>query len=216
MSSSSSIEELQSALNTYNDQFAQISAALKEHPDNADLLKVKGDLVEVINLTESLLKAKRKPTNVTPVAAVVSAITQKVQQPSQPKPQTKRPAPQPEPEEDEDEGGDQKEFVIPKKLRLHPTDSEEERERKRKRIKSMKSQFRKKQTEGDRKERTTAWQDFNSKGKKTGLEKKKESIFKSPDSVNGRVGVTGSGKGVTPQNMFNVKTVPKGSGGTNE
>jgi len=197
MSASSSIEELQTALNTYNSNFAQITAALKEAPENADLLKLKSDLVEVIALTESLLKAKRKPTG-TPVASVAAEISSQVQS------KEKKSRPAPPPEEDEDDQHEDKtpgEFVVPRKLRIIPTDTEEEREHKRKRVKALKAQFRKKQQAGgELPERTTAWQQFTNKKQKVGFtERKKESIFKSPDSINGRVGVTGSGKGVTQQ-----------------
>lgn len=79
----------------------------------------------------------------------------------------------------------------------------------------MKSQWKKKQQEGERKEKKNAWQEFNektSKRQRTGfLSTKKESIFKSPDTVFGKVGVTGSGQGVTPSPIFKTTDVKRDS-----
>jgi len=99
-----------------------------------------------------------------------------------------------------------KDFVIPKNLKILPTDSEEVRQNKRRRIHAIKSQFRKKKLEEERNVKKNAWQQFaskTSKGKPGFLSgRTKESIFKSPDTVGGKVGVTGSGKPLTPQLTF--------------
>jgi survival-of-motor-neuron-related-splicing factor 30 len=96
----------------------------------------------------------------------------------------------------------QKEIPIPKNLKILPTDSEEERARKKRKLKSIKSKNRLMKAEEVRDEKKQSWQKFASKksrkvGFLTGM--RKESIFKSPDSVSGKVGVTGSGAGMTPQ-----------------
>jgi len=91
-------------------------------------------------------------------------------------------------------------LVIPEKLQILPTDSDEVRNTKKKKIHAIKSQFRLKKIEEERNSRQQSWQSFKSQAKKkpgflTGHQK--ESIFKSPESVSGKVGVTGSGKSVT-------------------
>jgi survival-of-motor-neuron-related-splicing factor 30 len=97
---------------------------------------------------------------------------------------------------------------IPKSLQILPTDSESVRKAKKKRIKALKAQARLKQAEEERNARKQAWQNFLQQGikrVKTGIVTPKESIFKSPDTVEGKVGVTGSGKGMTPAPQVSYK-----------
>jgi len=98
-----------------------------------------------------------------------------------------------------------KEFVIPDALRLLPTDREEEKARKRRKVKHLKGLW-KQRTQGgegggeDEVEETKNWQAYLKKSKKPKLGMgalKKGSIFKSPDAVDGKVGVMGSGSGMT-------------------
>jgi survival-of-motor-neuron-related-splicing factor 30 len=100
---------------------------------------------------------------------------------------------------------------IPKSLQILPTDSEKVRLMKKKRIKQLKSKTRFQQLEEDTTKKKSSWQDFltagNKKQKVTSAIAPKESIFRSPDSVDGRVGVVGSGKGMTPNPTSNVKPV---------
>ncbi|KAL3685329.1 hypothetical protein R1sor_003351 [Riccia sorocarpa] len=92
---------------------------------------------------------------------------------------------------------------LPAKLRIHPEDPEDLKMIKRKKIHAFKSKQRLEQMELTQNKRQNAWQQFQTaKGKSkkqvgffTG--RKKESIFKSPDDPKGKVGVTGSGKGIT-------------------
>ncbi|KAJ1954663.1 hypothetical protein IWQ62_005707 [Dispira parvispora] len=49
----------------YRDQLNQVELLLKEDPSNADWVKLKTDLVEIINLSEGLLKPPAKPTSQT-------------------------------------------------------------------------------------------------------------------------------------------------------
>ncbi|XP_048231792.1 uncharacterized protein LOC8262560 isoform X3 [Ricinus communis] len=91
---------------------------------------------------------------------------------------------------------------LPAKLRINPDDTEEVKAAKRKKIHSFKSKMRFEQLEVVQNKRQNAWQQFQTtKGssKKIGFfsGRKRESIFKSPDDPNGKVGVTGSGKGLT-------------------
>jgi len=91
-----------------------------------------------------------------------------------------------------DQKGD---LIIPRSLVILPTDSEEERKKKKKRIKSIKSKNRLKKTDETRNKRKNAWQSFQKEGS---LKRKKaSSIFQTPENPNGKVGVTGSGQGMT-------------------
>jgi len=87
-------------------------------------------------------------------------------------------------------------LVVPNSLKILPTDSEAVRKTKKKRLKHLKSQYRIQKAEEDRNTRKRSWQSFQEKGKTKRI-RKGPSIFQSPDSVSGKVGVTGSGKGMT-------------------
>ncbi|RYR76013.1 hypothetical protein Ahy_A01g000607 isoform A [Arachis hypogaea] len=91
---------------------------------------------------------------------------------------------------------------LPAKLRIEPDDPEDVKASKRKKIHAFKSKMRMEQLEVTQNKRQNAWQQFQStkgKAKKIGFfsGRKRESIFKSPDDPHGKVGVTGSGKGLT-------------------
>ncbi|KAK9287365.1 hypothetical protein L1049_015782 [Liquidambar formosana] len=91
---------------------------------------------------------------------------------------------------------------LPAKLKIEPDDSEDVKAAKRKKIHSFKSKMRLEQLEVTQNKRQNAWQQFQTtkgKTKKVGFfsGRKRESIFKSPEDPNGKVGVTGSGKGLT-------------------
>ncbi|KAG6553817.1 hypothetical protein Mapa_004734 [Marchantia paleacea] len=91
---------------------------------------------------------------------------------------------------------------LPAKLKIRPEDPEDLKLAKRKKIHAFKSKQRLEQMELTQNKRQNAWQQFQTakgKSKKVGFftGRKKESIFKSPDDPKGKVGVTGSGKGIT-------------------
>jgi len=246
-----SSEDLEQKLNKYKENFSKIELVLKLDPTNEAMLKAKSELLDVIQLTEDLLKLKRKPELTSAASSALGQtradnnnnegigkppledkITSKNNYNITPKDDTNGGQPHPpaenavasleggedgeeevyaeEEEDDEDERGpakDTKPFTIPKSLKILPGDSEEVRISKRKKIRAMKSQHRKKQMEQVRDTKKTAWQEFTSKSTKktkTGFYtgRPKESIFKSPDSVDGKVGVTGSGKPITPSSTF--------------
>ena len=76
------------------------------------------------------------------------------------------------------------------------------RERKKKQLKAFKGKQRMVEIEQEHAQKASDWQSFRAgKGakKKSGFmsSTKKESIFKVPDSIDGKVGVVGSGKGLT-------------------
>ncbi|XP_052062236.1 survival of motor neuron-related-splicing factor 30-like [Mytilus californianus] len=55
-------DDLQTNLSTYKLQLQQVEASLTTDPDNEDLLKLKNDLQEVIDLTVDLIGTKLPPT----------------------------------------------------------------------------------------------------------------------------------------------------------
>jgi len=62
----------------------------------------------------------------------------------------------------------------------------------------LKNEHRKIQAEEQRNKRKAQWQDFQNKGKVSKKAKKGgDSIFQSPDTIEGKVGVVGSGKKMT-------------------
>jgi len=127
---------------------------------------------------------------------------EEIQEPPPPKPETEKK--KRKKLEDHLELNEAGEFIIPKNLQILPHDSEEVKAKKKRKIKNLKSAFRLKKAEKARAEKQNTWKKFADKkvGKRkvgfmTGM--RKESIFKSPDSLTGKVGVTGSGKEMTKQ-----------------
>lgn len=107
-------------------------------------------------------------------------------------------------------------FEVPKWLQILPTDTEDARKAKKKRIKALKLQNKIQVREEETKQKKASWQEFAQSASKkrkfgslTGM--RKESIFKSPDSLDGKVGVTGSGKGMTQQSKVEFKPKKTGS-----
>ncbi|KAH6761087.1 nucleic acid binding/RNA binding protein [Perilla frutescens var. hirtella] len=93
-------------------------------------------------------------------------------------------------------------WTVPPKLQIDPNDPEDVKAAKRKKIHAFKSKMRMEAKEVTQNKRQNAWQQFQTtkgKAKKVGFfsGRKRESIFKSPDDPFGKVGVTGSGKGLT-------------------
>ncbi|KAL9241864.1 hypothetical protein vseg_015924 [Gypsophila vaccaria] len=98
--------------------------------------------------------------------------------------------------------GDYQSKAIPAKLRVNPDDPEDVKLAKRKKVHAFKSKMRLEQLEVTQNKRQNAWQQFQTtkgRAKKVGFfsGRKRESIFKSPEDPFGKVGVTGSGKGLT-------------------
>jgi survival-of-motor-neuron-related-splicing factor 30 len=103
---------------------------------------------------------------------------------------------------------------IPKSLQILPTDNEETRMSKKKKVHAIKSQNRLKVLEEERNSVKNNWLKFQTKSKKkvpmTLTGKKKGSIFASPESASGKVGVTNSGKPMTqPTQVVEAKDMLK-------
>ena len=92
-------------------------------------------------------------------------------------------------------------FKTPEHLKIRQTDTPEQKKQKKKKIKAIKQHLKIKSADKEAKERQEGWLQFNSSAAKNKkgyyAVKKGESIFKSPDTVEGKVGVMGSGKGMT-------------------
>jgi len=93
-------------------------------------------------------------------------------------------------------------YRIPDNLMTHQGDSEETIARKRRKIRSLKHKQRDEMEEKEHVKQSAGWQKFTKKASaqsKTGFltGRKKESIFKVPDSIEGKVGVTNSGSAMT-------------------
>lgn len=95
------------------------------------------------------------------------------------------------------------EFEIPSHLVPLESDTEGERNKKRRAIKALKSKWRLKKKEFEGNQKQKSWQDFASKSKKKkrkgggGVAAPSNSIFRTEEGVNSRVGVIGSGKSMT-------------------
>eukprot|EP01133_Synstelium_polycarpum_P004285 gene4285-5003_t len=94
---------------------------------------------------------------------------------------------------------------IPKSLKILPEDSEEVRKQKEKKQHSIRTQNR---ADEEHRKKKQQWKDFQAKPKKsipgTFTDKKKGSMFSTPDNINGRVGVIGSGRGMTENATFSL------------
>eukprot|EP01128_Nolandella_sp_AFSM9_P002675 TRINITY_DN13055_c0_g1_i1.p1 TRINITY_DN13055_c0_g1~~TRINITY_DN13055_c0_g1_i1.p1 ORF type:complete len:309 (+),score=91.96 TRINITY_DN13055_c0_g1_i1:38-928(+) len=90
--------------------------------------------------------------------------------------------------------------IIPQFMQILPTDTEQVRSSKKRKIKNYKSEYRLQKSTQTLKRKKQSWADFQSGGRKSKrarITKKKKSIFASPDTIEGRVGVVGSGAGMT-------------------
>lgn len=109
--------------------------------------------------------------------------------------------------------------TVPAKLKIEPDDPEDVKAAKKKKIHAFKSKQRFEQLEVAQNKRQNDWQQFQTtkgRAKKVGFfsGRKRESIFKSPDDPKGKVGVTGSGKGLTDFQRREKHLHLKAGGGT--
>ena len=93
-------------------------------------------------------------------------------------------------------------FVAPEKLKLKSTDTEEQRLAKRKKVKALKQNHKRKIIDKSNREKQENWLSFQDKASKNRkghfqATKGKDSIFKTPDTVEGKVGVVRSGMGMS-------------------
>mmetsp|Transcript_2281 Transcript_2281/g.6484 ORF Transcript_2281/g.6484 Transcript_2281/m.6484 type:complete len:320 (+) Transcript_2281:921-1880(+) len=93
-------------------------------------------------------------------------------------------------------------YRIPEHLKVQPTDSEQERLRKRRRVKALKQKMKQAEQDAARDQSKNSWLAFQNKGAKRKVHgslknMRKESIFAAPTTVDGKVGVTGSGHDMT-------------------
>lgn len=89
-------------------------------------------------------------------------------------------------------------FEVPEKLKVLPNDPSEVRQMKKKRIKAMKKSWRQQQHDKASAAYQSSWKNFTQSNEASSLSKlHKSSLFRSPETVEGKVGVAGSGQGVT-------------------
>lgn len=86
------------------------------------------------------------------------------------------------------------ELVVGEHMRIKESDTEEQRRSKLEKIRKIKKKNVRKQKDQETNIKKNQWKDFQKKGR-TKRKRKHKSIFATTD--NGRVGFTGSGKGVT-------------------
>lgn len=103
-------------------------------------------------------------------------------------------------DDDDDKNEDQSVYaglVIPENLRSLPTDTEETRIRKRKKVKALKHQWKIRKQEETSAAKASLWQSFLNKGAKRPGGAGGGSMFRVGDGPGARVGVIGSGGGLT-------------------
>lgn len=94
-------------------------------------------------------------------------------------------------------------IAIPDALKINKEDTSDVKAAKKKKIHSIKSKNRFKQMDAMTNSKKNEWKNFmqTANKKKRGMPfSRKESMFRSPDTVDGKVGVVGSGKGMTTFN----------------
>ena len=104
--------------------------------------------------------------------------------------------------------GEARLLPIPEALQIKDTDTEEEKARKIKKQRVIRNKNRLVRRDQEQKATQQSWQKFVQKGSKRGIVKE-SSMFATPDEPLGKVGVVGSGKGVTSQTDTHLKKRPK-------
>lgn len=219
-------EELVKQLSSYKAQLQQVEVALSTDPDNEDLLKLQKDLQEVIDLTKDLLSSQ--PAEGTSTASSDSVPVKrnwKTGDRCMALWNNDGQMYEAEIEEIDRENGTaavtfsgygNAEVIPLQNLKAvedgrHMDDGKskskkemiaEQREYKKK--KAQKKVLRMKELEQEREEQKSKWQQFNNKAySKNKKGQVKRSIFASPESVNGKVGVGTCGIADKPMTQYN-------------
>ncbi|TRZ00719.1 hypothetical protein DNTS_007160 [Danionella cerebrum] len=222
-------EELVKQLNNYKAQLQQVEAALSIDPENEDLLKLQKDLQEVIELTKDLLKSQpadgttstKSTEKVAPIhnwrvgdhcMAIWNQDGQLYDAEIE--------------EIDSENGTAAITFTLygnAEVMPLHALKKAEEarrfedidgkpkskkelqaEQREYKKKKAQKKVARMKELEQEREDQKSKWQQFNNKAySKNKKGQVKRSIFASPESVNGKVGVGTCGIADRPMTQYN-------------
>jgi hypothetical protein len=159
------MEASSGSLEEYEQQLADVEELLKESPDDATLLALKTDLVELVTLTRGEVATNNNNNETAPEEEPAAQLVTK-----------KKPRAV-------------KEFEIPPRFLPLDTDTEAEANKKKRAIKSLKRQHRAtvKEAESDKKQKT--WQSFQKKKKL-----KDGSIFSTHDDDDVKIGVVTSRK----------------------
>ncbi|WAR15813.1 SPF30-like protein [Mya arenaria] len=216
-------DDLQANLSMYKLQLQQVDESLSSDPDNEDLKKLRTDLLEVIELTLDLI-GQNQPAATDDVTEVGGASGETMATKRAPvkhwlpgdrclamwsKDKNFYEATVDEVLEDGsctvtfDEYGN---TDLTEVSLLKPADNEKDKlalEREYKRKKNQKKAQRRKELEEETESVKNKWLDFNVKTfAKTSKGKVKKSIFATPDSVIGKVGVGTCGQGGRPMTKF--------------
>jgi len=203
-----SSSEQQSQLSEYQSQLSDIELLLAESPDDESLLKLKSDLIELIQLTEQdssdgigLSDNKEGEEHKNEIRADVSSVQQE-------QPELQNHQQQKDSSTIAATGTDatsvksksslkkskkilSKPFEIPPHLIPLDSDTDAEKKRKKRAVKALKAQYKATRKTVESEVKQQSWQDFNRKNKRKKLEG--ESIFKTEDGIGARTGViTGS------------------------
>lgn len=100
--------------------------------------------------------------------------------------------------------------MVPKHLRPLPTDDEKTREAKKKKIKAIKLKAKIEKTQYETNQSKLSWQNFLKKNSNKKAGSKRESMFRTSESTQSKVGVIGSGKGMTEtkKQEYQPKKIP--------
>ncbi|XP_023219778.1 survival of motor neuron-related-splicing factor 30-like [Centruroides sculpturatus] len=224
-------EELKNNIQSYQIQLQQVEAALTTEPESEELLKLKKDLLEVLNLSKELLNANEP--DALPTSSLHGAKKKARLELSKWNPGDRCLAPWSEDgqfyeatieEITEDgqctvnfHGYGNTEVALVTQLKTIDKDTlgddsdggpkskkqmvQAKREYKKK--KAQKKAQRMKQIEEEREKEKSKWQQFNAKAfSKSKKGQVKKSIFASPDNINGRVGVGTCGIGGRPMTEY--------------
>uniref|UniRef100_A0A1B8Y718 Survival of motor neuron-related-splicing factor 30 n=1 Tax=Xenopus tropicalis TaxID=8364 RepID=A0A1B8Y718_XENTR len=168
-------EDLAKQLAGYKAQLQQVESALTANGENEDLLKLKKDLQEVIELTKDLLSSQ--PSETADDAC-----------------------------DDMSASGSQSWKVGEKCMAVWSDDGQKEMiaaQREYKKKKALKKAQRIKELEQEREDQKVKWQQFNNKAySKNKKGQVKRSIFASPESVTGKVGVGTCGIADKPMTQY--------------
>lgn len=180
-----------SSIEEYQSQLADIEMLLEESPDDDSLLKLKSDLLELIQLTkeeegEGNDSSNHDPPKIDAATKNSSEFDQVIASlPDEPVApvETTKPVKISKP----------KKFEVPPHLQPLPSDTDAERKRKKRTLKALKAKHKASEKEYESSKKQNAWLDFTKKKTKS-----KDSIFRS-DGVS-KVGVVSAPSASTEAN----------------
>uniref|UniRef100_A0A4W5PA07 Survival of motor neuron-related-splicing factor 30 n=1 Tax=Hucho hucho TaxID=62062 RepID=A0A4W5PA07_9TELE len=207
-------EDLLKQLGSYKAQLQQVEAALSTDPENEDLLKLQKDLSEVIDLTKDLLTSQPSEGTASANSSDAAPLKHRWSVGDRCMTVWSQDGQVYEAEIEEIDGengtaaitfsGYGNAEVVPLQ-NLKPAEEGKQRiyQREYKKKKAQKKVLRMKELEQEREDQKSKWQSFNNKAyNKNKKGQVKRSIFASPESVNGKVGVGTCGIADKPMTTY--------------